>query len=229
MALHFYRRPWQRERLYFAKYRGIVIDTQDPEKRGRIRAQVPEIFEDSEIGWAHPAVPYSGNQTGFHMIPSVGSNVWIEFEAGDSARPIWSGGWWGAGELPLDQVGAPARPTKRMIRTDQGLTLSLDDDERTITLGDRSGGNQLAIEMRGGQVMLQATVKVILEAPAVELGEGASHPMVLGDELLQYLSQLVTAYQTHIHPTPDPAVPAPPVPQWPPPTSALLSTGVRTE
>jgi hypothetical protein len=51
--------------------------------------------------------------------------------------------------------------------------------------------------------------------------------------LLLYLNQLVSLYQTHIHPGElalgvFPVTPAPPVPPLPPPTPDLLSTKVKT-
>jgi hypothetical protein len=33
-------------------------------------------------------------------VPPVGAGVWVEFEAGDVERPIWSGSWWGLSDAP---------------------------------------------------------------------------------------------------------------------------------
>ena len=33
-------------------------------------------------------------------MPEVQVGVWIEFEAGDASRPIWTGCWWASGEMP---------------------------------------------------------------------------------------------------------------------------------
>jgi hypothetical protein len=56
---------------------------------------------------------------------------------------------------------------------------------------------------------------------------------VFGDELLSYLSQMVTMLNTHVHPGELaagilPVTPAPPVPPLQPPTPALLSLKVKT-
>jgi hypothetical protein len=62
------------------------------------------------------------------------------------------------------------------------------------------------------------------------LVENASHPVVFGDELISYLSQLVNMYQTHTHPGQTaiiPVTPAPPVPPFPPPTPSLISNKVK--
>jgi hypothetical protein len=83
------------------------------------------------------------------------------------------------------------------------------------------------------QVRVQATTKVIVEAPQIELVDGATHPLVFGDNLLQYLNQLVTMFNTHLHPGELaagvlPVTPAPPVPPFPPATPSLLSMKVKT-
>jgi type VI secretion system secreted protein VgrG len=81
---------------HYGKYRGIVTDSQDPENLSRIRAIVPEVFgKDLENGWALPCVPCAGTDSGIYMVPESGDSVWIEFEAGDVSRPMWSGCWWG--------------------------------------------------------------------------------------------------------------------------------------
>ena len=73
----------------------------------------------------------------------------------------------------------------------------------------------------------------MIEAPNIELVENATHPLVFGDNLLQYLNQLVQIYQSHVHPGElalgvFPVTPAPPVPPFPPATPSLLSVKVKT-
>ena len=76
-------------------------------------------------------------------------------------------------------------------------------------------------------------MKVVVEAPQIELVSSASHPLVLGDKLLQYLNQIVSTFASHIHPGElalgtFPVTPAPPVPPLPPATPDLLSLKVKT-
>ena len=218
---------------YFGKYRGLVRDNNDPENLGRITAQVPEVYGEEDSPWALPALPYSGTGSGVYTIPSPGAGVWIEFEAGDISRPIWSGCWWGSNELPNDNGGAAATPPIKIIRSENGLMVTLNDDGQTITLSDEDGRNMITIRVQEGLIKIQGTFKVVVEAPQIELVENATHPVVFGDQLLQYLNQLVQLYQTHIHPGElalgvFPVTPAPPVPPFPPATPALLSTKVKT-
>jgi hypothetical protein len=215
----------------YGKYRGIVTDLDDPERVGRLKVLVPAVLGDIEV-WAHPCTPYAGRDVGWHAIPPVGAGVWIEFVAGDPSDPIWSGGWWASGAVPTDQSDRSATPTLKLLRSESGLLLALDDDRHTATLSDGDGNNFLKISVDNGEIRVQCSAKVIVEAPQIELTDGAPHPLVFGDDLLQYLNQLVTTFNTHMHVGETvlgiPVTPIIPVTPFPPATPALLSTRVKT-
>ena len=214
---------------FYGKYRGLVADTQDPLQLGRIQVNVPEVLGEAQSGWALPCAPYGGSQCGFFAIPPVGAGVWVEFEAGDPSRPIWVGTWWGTGDVPTDESGSTAQTTTKILRSDLGLVVSLDDSKSTITLSDSTGVNLMRIKVTEGTIEVKSSAKVVLEAPLINHGQSANHPVVFGDQLLSYLSQLVTMFNAHMHPGEMaagilPVTPAPPVPPLTPPTPALLST-----
>jgi uncharacterized protein involved in type VI secretion and phage assembly len=117
---------------HFGKYRGIVTDNQDPRALGRLKAKVPELLGGEETGWALPCAPYAGDSAGLFAIPEVGAGVWIEFEAGDLARPIWTGTWWPSGKVPDS-----AKPEQKVFKTKAGHTVTLDDEAETITIKDK--------------------------------------------------------------------------------------------
>lgn len=221
----------QKRSQFYGKYRGVVSDVDDPQNMGRLRATVPEVLGDVESPWALPCAPYSGDGMGIYTVPPVGAGVWIEFEAGDPARPIWAGCWWGSDQLPQNEEGAQTRPPIKIIRTESGTMLTMDDDNQVISLTDDSGNNILKIEVTQGKITVKGQTKAIVEAPQIELVENATHPVVFGDELMTYLNQLVTIYQSHIHPGQTvigiPVTPAPPTPPFPTPTPSLISTKVK--
>ena len=66
-------------------YRGTVIDSADPLHKRRIRVQVPDVSA-SDLGWAAPCVPVRSTAN-----PTVGTGVWVMFEAGDPTYPVWIG------------------------------------------------------------------------------------------------------------------------------------------
>jgi uncharacterized protein involved in type VI secretion and phage assembly len=220
-----------RTRLY-GKYRGIVTDNADPEGLGRLRAQVPQVMGEEPTPWALPCVPYAGDGVGSYLIPPAGAGVWIEFESGDPSRPIWSGCWWARGEAPESIDGASADPEVKITKTGSGLQLVLDDSSQTITLSDGDGNNLAVIKSRQGQIEIKAVTKVVIDAAQIELVQGAPHPLVFGDQLLQYLAQIVSIYQSHTHIGETvigiPVTPAPPLPPMPPPQPSMLSLKVKT-
>jgi hypothetical protein len=76
-------------------------------------------------------------------------------------------------------------------------------------------------------------LKVVVEAPQIELVENSTHPLVFGDNLLQYLNQIVQIYNTHLHPGElalgvFPVTPIIPMAPMPPATPELLSFKVTT-
>jgi len=222
---------WTRNR-YFGKYRGIATANDDTTNRGRVKVKVPSVYgEELEI-WAMPCLPYAGNNVGVFMIPEAGAGVWVEFEAGDPSFPIWTGGYWVNDELPKDQESQEAKPSLRIIRSEKGLMISFNDDSETITLSDKDGSNKMTIEVGGGKIRLQGNMKVVVEAPQIELVESSTHPLVYGDDLLQYLTTLVTTFNSHIHPGSigpgGTVITTPTMMAASPPSPGILSTKVKT-
>jgi len=222
---------WTRNR-FFGKYRGLVSDNNDPTSRGRVKVRVPAVLNELEV-WAMPCLPYAGNNVGLYTIPEPGAGVWVEFEGGDPSYPIWTGGFWADDELPQDEQGNEVSPSKRILRTETGLMISFNDDSEVLTLSDQNGNNIMTFEVREGKIRIQDSTKVVVEAPQIELVENATHPLVFGDDLLQYLNQLVQMFNAHLHPGElalgaFPVTPAPPVPPFPPATPSLLSIKVKT-
>jgi len=220
---------------FYGKYRGIVLNNQDPLRLGRITAMIPEVLGEIPSGWASPCTPYAGTLAGFYAIPLPGAGVWIEFEAGDVSRPIWVGGWWAAGELPPKPMGVPAMTTSKVLRSDSGFSIVLDDATQNVVISDMAGTNQVEVSLATGTVTLKGLVRVVSSAPLVQHGsDTAAHPAVLGDQLMTYLTALVSMLNLHVHPGEMalgvlPVTPAPPQPTLPPPPVSILSPKVLLE
>lgn len=214
---------------FYGKYRGVVMNNLDPNNQGRLQALVPEVLGELPCGWALPSAPYAGTGAGLFAIPPIGTGVWVEFEAGDVSRPIWAGTWWTPTDVPMDETGAQVKPTTKILRSDFGLIIALNDLAQTITISDSAGTNLMVVKVLEGTIQIKSMVQVVLEAPLIKHGEGAAHPAVFGDQLLSYLNQLVSMFNAHMHPGEMaggaiPVTPAPPVPPFPPATPSLIST-----
>lgn len=152
---------------FYGKYRGLVQDIDDPNKLARIRAQVPEVYGETVSPWALPCVPFAGAGHGAVWLPEVGDGVWIEFEAGDPARPVWCGGWWGSGDLEDDL----AKHQARALVTTAGHRITLDDDGSTVSI-EHAGGAK--VELTDSALTLECrTGKVVLDASGVSINDGA--------------------------------------------------------
>ena len=154
-----------RTRLY-GKYRGLVTDVEDPEDLGRIKATVPSVYEAEDSPWAMPAVAFAGASHSFLVLPEVGDGVWIEFEAGDPSRPIWTGCWWAQGEMP-----DPKGPKKRNLITSTGMKIVLDDDSTEMQL-IHPGGGEITFTNTDLTIKYGATV-IKLSSAGVDVNNGA--------------------------------------------------------
>jgi Type VI secretion system/phage-baseplate injector OB domain len=101
---------------FYGIYRGTVVNNIDPLQTGRILATVPDVSSITPTTWAMPAVPIAGKLSGVFMVPQIGAGVWIQFEAGDPDRPVWTGGWWGGvEEVPTAAFAPPPVPPGQTI------------------------------------------------------------------------------------------------------------------
>jgi len=110
-------------KAFFGKYRGRVVDNVDPMSLGRIIVEAPAI-QGASLNWAMPCSPYAGPGVGLYAIPPIGANIWVEFENGDTDRPIWTGCFWAEGELP--QTSRPLGPETKVFKTEY-LTMIFDN------------------------------------------------------------------------------------------------------
>lgn len=155
---------------FYGKYRGVVDNTIDPTSSGKMQVKVPDVHGTTAV-WAAPCVPYAADGLGFFFIPPVGTAVWVEFEAGDRARPIWTGFSWGAGQAPSALVddmvlATPSGSIKFharkpggeiVIETPGGLSLVLRDGAVTLTA---SGG--ATVEMQAGKTAINGAALEVM-------------------------------------------------------------------
>jgi hypothetical protein len=142
----------------FGKYRGKVENNIDPMQLGRVQISVPAVLGDGSLSWAMPCAPYAGSGVGFFAIPPVGANIWVEFEGGDPDYPIWSGCFWGIGEVPA----LPALPQMKVLKTD-GITL---------TLSDLPGAGGFTVEV--GPPVVPIPLKLVFDASGIEISNSAA-------------------------------------------------------
>jgi hypothetical protein len=143
---------------YFGKYRGKVENNIDPMLLGRVQVSAPAVLGDGRLSWAMPCVPYAGSGVGLFAIPPNGANVWVEFEAGDPDYPIYSGCFWGVGEVPA----TPAIPQMKVFKTD-GISM---------TLSDIPGAGGFTLEV--SPPVVATPLKIACTSSGIEMTNGAA-------------------------------------------------------
>lgn len=153
------------ENRFFGKYRGTVEDVNDLLMRGRVKVRVPAVLGDVAL-WAEVCVPFAGDGVGLMLLPEPGSGCWVEFEGGDPSFPIFTGSFWGDGQLPE----TPLNASPRMLRTTSG-ELRFDDTMQSVTASSDQGGTltlDAAATMNTG--MLSGEVKASGESAQMTKG-----------------------------------------------------------
>jgi hypothetical protein len=150
---------------YYGKYRGLVLNNNDPLQIGRVIAQVPDVFGETPSSWAMPCVPVAGIQAGCFVVPPIGSHVWVEFEQGNKDYPIWAGGFWGvAAEVPVMALNPMAVPPGQniVLQTTGGNAFVLSD-------AVEPWANGIVLKSTNG-----ATILVNAKGIYIDNGQGAS-------------------------------------------------------
>ena len=127
---------------FYGTYRAEVADVEDPEKRGRVRLRVPALghTEAPKDIWARPIFPGSGSQAGHFWPPNKGDLVWVTFENGDHARPLYLGGFI-AVDKAQPEFDSDAYVERRGIKTAAGhfVRFSDEDSDKHITITHATG------------------------------------------------------------------------------------------
>lgn len=173
---------------WFGLYPAVVADLVDPQGKGRIQVRFPAFGQAGETvrAWATLLSPYADDDQGLQILPEVGSQVVVGFEAGEPSRPYIVGACWnGRRALPED---AQAANNLRTLRTRSGsmlqfddtagaarVTLSMDSGHRVV-LDDaaqevtvqHSNGSKITLNI-AGQITVTANATVEVNASAVNV------------------------------------------------------------
>lgn len=139
---------------YYGKYRAIVTDTNDPEKRGRVKVTCPKVYGSSKSPWCQPCVPYAYDNGGDFVLPKLNDFVWIEFEEGDVQYPIYVGGLWAKNKSPLSDY-TKAVYTRQLEFLGCKVTMSYDPDTSIKTVVITNGS--ATVRLQGGTVYVNGT------------------------------------------------------------------------
>ena len=151
----------------WGKYRGTVHEVVDDDPPGQITAYVPSVYGKGVVSpQALPSFPFAGDGHGLVALPEPGDGVWIEFEAGNTDVPIWTGFWFANDELP-----DPAGPKQRVLVTKKNLKLVFDDDGEKIEISHPQGA-AITLDANGVTLKFGDSVQIPLTSSGIDFNQG---------------------------------------------------------
>jgi uncharacterized protein involved in type VI secretion and phage assembly len=178
---------------WFGVYPALVTDVKDPDTQGRVRVSLPWSPDPDGGGyeaWARLATMMAGSGRGSWFVPDVEDEVLVGFEGGDPRRPYVLGGLWNGSDAPPETMDGAGNNDKKVLKSRNGVTVTLDDTDGTeklvletpggqkVTLSDGPGtialedsnGNSIKLESSG--VTVNAAAKVTVSAGTAEISAG---------------------------------------------------------
>lgn len=174
---------------YFGVYPALVTDLVDPRGLGRVQVRFPWLGTEGDRdvrSWATLCSPYADDDQGLEILPEVGSQVVVAFEAGNLRRPYVLGAAWnGKEKLPqrpessnnirvlktrskskLEFDDTPGA-SKITLNTNGGHKVVLDDGATELTI-QHSGGSVISINLVG-IIKIKSNLSVQVEATTVQV------------------------------------------------------------
>lgn len=155
-------------RKFTALYMGVVTDTKDPEKLGRVRVAIPGVVEP-ESAWAFPLgwPGAGGKKRGFFAVPPEGSEVGVFFHQGDPDHPYYLAGHPGRGEAPdeMDEASVD-EATKIQVFETSRYRMTVDDrgPKAQFELKDKVTGDIIELDGKELAIRIKATGGIRIEA-----------------------------------------------------------------
>jgi uncharacterized protein involved in type VI secretion and phage assembly len=130
---------------WYGVFPALVTDIKDPDNQGRVKVSLPwarDTAGGSYEAWARLATMMGGSNRGTWFVPDVNDEVLVGFEGGDPRRPYVLGGLWNGTDSPPQSMDGSGNNYKKVIRSRNGVK---------VTLDDTSGTESLILETPGGQ------------------------------------------------------------------------------
>lgn len=172
---------------WYGVFPASVSDIKDPDGMGRVKVTLPwspDTGNDRYEVWARVATLMGGNNRGSWFIPDPNDEVLVGFEGGDPRRPYVIGGLWNGRDNPPESMDGGGNNYKKVIRSRNGVKVTLDDHDaqeqliletpggQKITLKDRPGSVEI-VDSNGNSVKLEASGITVNASANVTINAGA--------------------------------------------------------
>lgn len=223
-------------------YMGYVVNSNDPECRGRCQIRVYGVFDnvpDADLPFASPITSniFSGKAkgSGAFSYPKTGSLVRVKFNNGNIYEPEYYAveelNDAMVAELTSDYENSHVilydedEKVKIMYQKNKGITIFKDgssikiDKDNNIKLQHSDGCTSIHFG-KNGDMSISGANCVYLESPHNQIGKSGSHPVMKGDLFSNFMTQLCAIIDTKM-----PAVPAA-TPLWQAMQGPIMSSQV---
>jgi len=195
---------------WYGCYPALVSDIKDPDGQGRVKVTLPwspDTGSGRYEAWARLATFMAGNNRGSWFIPDVNDEVLLVFEGGDTRRPYVVGSLWNGSDAPPESMDGSGNNYKKVLRSRNGVKITLDDQDgqetlicetpggQKMTLKDGAGSVEIvdsngnSIKMESAGITITASAKVTVNASQVAVSAG----MVTVDAGMSKFSGVVQA------------------------------------
>lgn len=179
---------------WYGVYPALVVEVSgDPDGLGRVKLTLPWAVDsagDRYEAWARVATLMAGKNRGSWFIPDKDDEVLVAFEGGDPRRPYVLGGLWNGKDQPPASMDGGGKNYKKVLRSRNGVKLTLDDNDgretliletpggQKVTLKDGPGSIELvdsngnSVKLQSSGITIQASAKVSISASSVEVSAG---------------------------------------------------------
>jgi len=180
----------ERTGRWFGVFPALVTDVKDPHGQGRVKVKLPWSPDADGAAyetWARLVTMMAGANRGTWFVPDPGDEVLVAFEAGDPRRPHVLGGLWNGVDAPPESMDGAGSNFKKVIRSRNGVRVTLDDTDgrehlvvetpggQRMTLQDGPGSVEIvdsngnAVKLESSGITVTAAAKVTVNAGAVEI------------------------------------------------------------
>lgn len=176
--------------LFYGVYPATVTDIVDPEDQGRVKIALPWAPDAANAAydtWARVATMMAGSNRGSWFIPDVGDEVLVAFQGGDARHPFVIGMLWNGQDNPPESMDGSGQNHKKTIRSRNGVTVTLDDQDgqesltmttpggQSVTLKDGPGAidiedsNGNSVQLSNSGISLSTSTQVSVQASVVNV------------------------------------------------------------
>ena len=178
---------------WYGVYPALVTDIKDPDNQGRVTVTLPwspDTGGSRYEAWARLATLMGGKNRGSWFVPDTDDEVLIGFEAGDPVRPYVLGALWNGTDNPPDSMDGAGKNQRKVLRSRNGVKITLDDTDgketlkletpggQKVTLKDGPGSIEIAdangnsVKLESSGITVTASAKVTIKASTAEISAG---------------------------------------------------------